>query len=106
VNCSSIFIEKLVNVVVLTLPIIEVHLDPFENVRKNDVNEYVAASSNHGGDQRLQVKSVKNVLCVKFFLVNILKSFSQNLCQLIKIRLGVKLALFRLTSRIFAVAGG
>jgi hypothetical protein len=57
---------------VLTLPIIEVHLDPFEDVRKNDVNEYIAAASNYGSDQRLQVKSVKNMLCVKFFLVNVL----------------------------------
>ena len=57
---------------VLTLPIIEVHLDPFENVRKNDVNEYVAATSNHGSDQCLQVKSVEYMLGVKFFLINIL----------------------------------
>lgn len=54
------------------MPIIEVHLDPFENVRKNDIHEYVAATSNHGSDQSLQVKSVKNMLCVKFFLINIL----------------------------------
>ena len=54
------------------MPIIEVHLDPFENVRKNDINEYVAAASDHCSDQRLQVKSVKNMLGVKFFLINIL----------------------------------
>ena len=58
--------------VVLTLPIIEVHLDPFENVSKNDINEYVAATSNHCSDQRLQIKSVKNMLGVKFFLINVL----------------------------------
>ena len=84
----------------LTLPVVEIHLDPFENVCQDDVNKNVAATPHNGRYQSLKVKSVKNVLCVKFLFIDVFQSFSENLSQLVKVRLGVKLSLSGLTSGI------
>jgi hypothetical protein len=82
---------------VLTLAIIEVHLDPFENVGADYIQRDVAATTYHGRDQGLQIKSVKYVLCVQFFLVDIFQRLLKDLLKLVKIWLLVLLACGRFT---------
>jgi hypothetical protein len=80
----------------LTLPVVKIHLDPLEQIGQDDVQCDVAATSHHRRDQGLEVKPIKDVLGIKFFLINILQCFLQDLLQSIKIRL----LLLKLPSRL------
>ena len=72
--------------------VVEIHLNSLKNVRKNYVKGDVASSSYHGCYQGLWIKSIKNMLCVKFFLIDIFQSLLKDLCELVKIRLCIELA--------------